>query len=191
MLGEVINQLNNATGDTPTSIGEIYAWNQMSGQKASSSETIYGIYDLSGGAWERTAAYTANNDGSLTAYGKSLLYNGSPTNETSTKYTTVYAHNTNGGTAINTASQKNYDMAANKRRFGNAMAETSTDGIGSKSWYGDYSYFVGLAEPFSLRGGSWSDSTHTGLFSFHRTDGNSGCNSGFRAVLVAFQHFEM
>ena len=42
-----------ATGNTP--IDGVYSWNQLTGQKASSTGTIYGIYDLSGGAWERTA----------------------------------------------------------------------------------------------------------------------------------------
>ena len=33
----------------------IYTWDQINGCKASSSGTIYGIYDLSGGTWERTS----------------------------------------------------------------------------------------------------------------------------------------
>ena len=190
MLGEVINQINSATEDKPTATKEIYKWNQMSGQKASSSGTIYGIYDLSGGVWERTAAYTANDNDNLTKNGKSLLYNESRTNETSTKYTTVYAHSSDDkkGTniGIDELSQKNYDMETNKKRFGNAMKETSTDGIGSTSWYGDYSYFVGLSRPFSSKGGGWSYGFRAGLFSFYRPDGYSTYNDGFRAVLVAF-----
>ncbi|MFR0823690.1 MAG: hypothetical protein ACLU84_07840 [Clostridia bacterium] len=33
----------------------IYTWDQINGCKASSSGTIYGIYDLSGGVWEITS----------------------------------------------------------------------------------------------------------------------------------------
>ena len=185
---EVVEQINSVTENIPTSIGEIYTWKQMSGQKASSSGTIYGIYDLSGGVWERTASYTANNHDNLTSFGKSLLYNGSKTDETSTKYTTVYAHSSEDktGTAGNTASQKNYDMEANKRKFGNAIAETSTTGNGNTSWFDNVSWFVGLSSPFSVRGGIWWEKASAGLFCYSRENGNSYYYLGFRVALVAF-----
>ena len=42
---ENITSINNTTGNNPTSEG-VYTWNQKSGEKASSTGTIYGIYDF-------------------------------------------------------------------------------------------------------------------------------------------------
>ncbi len=42
------------------------------GQSASNTGTIYGIYDLSGGTWERTAAIINNDNENLNKFGQSL-----------------------------------------------------------------------------------------------------------------------
>ena len=159
-----------------------YVWTQKNGTKASSTGTIYGIYDLSGGTWERTAGLVANNNDNLTNYGSSLL-NNEKNNSTSTKYVTVYPSNDSGITDIDTASTKNYEI--NARIYGDAIRETSTAGIGQKSWYSDYSYFAGYHSPFFVRGGDFSSGYDAGLFSFVRNGGDSYYSSGFRAVLVA------
>ena len=61
-----IEKLNNRTETNA------YVWTQKNGTKASSTGTIYGIYDLSGGTWERTAGLVANNNDNLTNYGRSM-----------------------------------------------------------------------------------------------------------------------
>ena len=159
-----------------------YNWKQINGIKASSTGTIYGIYDMSGGTYERTAGLVANGNGNLTNHGKSLLNNGTK-DSTSTKYVTVYPSSDSGETDIDKASQKNYE--ANTKIYGDGIRETSTAGTGSTSWYKDYSYFPAYDGPFALRGGNlWSGST-AGLFSFNRHNGSSNFYSGFRSVLVA------
>ncbi len=55
-----IQEINAVSGNTPTATNSIYTWKQKNGQNASTTGTIYGIYDLSGGVWERTASYVAN-----------------------------------------------------------------------------------------------------------------------------------
>ena len=186
-----IGNINGTTGNTASSEG-VYTWNQKTGQGASSTGTIYGIYDLSGGAWERTAAYVANGHDNLEKYGASIAYDSNGNlKTTSTKYTTVYPHDTetdkptlsNTTTNFGAASKANYLL--NTKIFGDAIRETSTAGTGSTSWYGDYSSFTGLYCPFSVRGGRWSDTSHAGLFAFYCTGGNSVYSNGFRAVLVA------
>ena len=175
-IGTTIEKLNARTETNA------YVWTQKNGTKASSTGTIYGIYDLSGGTWERTAGLVANDNDNLTNYGSSLLNNGK-NNSTSTKYVTVYPSNDSGITDYDAASKKNYEV--NTKIYGDAIRETSTEGVGQNSWYSDYSYFVGYDTPFFVRGGGLWYRSDAGLFCFTRTDGNSLYSDGFRAVLVA------
>ena len=186
-----IETINGTTANTAS--GGVYTWDQKTGTTASSTGTIYGIYDLSGGAWERTTGYVANNSSQLSSYGRSIAYEGNNLRAISTKYTTVYPHNSetdkpeitdapNDSTNLNIASNNNY--ARNTLIYGDAIRETSTGGTGSTSWYGDASSFPGLYNPFTLRGGSYSGGSADGLFYFTRGDGNSTYHSGFRAVVV-------
>ena len=72
-----------------------------------------------------------------------------------------------------------------KEKYGNALWETSNGAAGGNSWNGDYSYFVYATSPFVLRGGVFSGSSSSGLFSFHCTTGGALESCGFRPVLVA------
>ena len=143
---------------------------------------MYGVFDLSGGVWERTAGYVANGNGNLNYYGSSLTDSGKRT--ISTKYVTVYPHDTaETSTDIDTKSRANYNV--NKYIFGDAIRETSTSGTGATSWKGDYSHFPALYYPFSERGGDLWHGSGAGLFYFSRGTGGSYYHSGFRPVLVA------
>ena len=184
-----IDNINGTTGNTAN--GEIYTWDQIEGQKASSTLNMYGVYDMSGGTWERTAGYVANANWNLKGFGASITYDGDNLKTTSTKYTTVYPFDStkdntgiaNNDTNVNVASKANYSK--NKYIFGDAIRETSTSGTGTSSWNGDYSCFPGLSGPFVVRcGHNWSGAG-AGPFSFHRTGGNSGYSYSFRPVLVA------
>ena len=188
---EKVTTIANINGTTTnTAVDGVYTWNQLNGTKASSSGTIYGIYDLSGGLWERTAAYVANENENLKIYGLSIAYNGSTLKTASTKYTTVYpfdgtTDNTSiasNSTNLNTAGANSYKK--NTLIYGDGIYETSMGGTGSTSWYGDYSCYTGLYAPLSIRGGGfWADSG-SGLFFFHRATGDSDCANGFRIVLA-------
>ena len=179
-----IENINSTTGSNTASNG-VYTWDQITGQKSSSTLNMYGVFDMSGGVWERTAGYTANGNWNLVGYGASLTDSRQRT--TSTKYVTVYPHNTddkdNTSKTIDQLSQANYEQ--NKYIYGDAIRETSTSGTGSTSWNGDYSYFPALYYPFTKRGGHLWSGSNAGLFSFHRTTGVSRYYNGFRPVLVA------
>ena len=160
MSSDNLNEINSRTGNTGTS-NNIYAWDQATGQKSSSTLNMYGVYDLSGGTWERTAAYVNNGHENLSYYGSSVVANGG----TSTKYATVYPHDatvddtdklTDTEENLNKASNANYPL--NKYIFGDAVRETSTSGTGTSSWNSDYSYFPGLGSPFFVRGSYYNDS---------------------------------
>ena len=177
--------------DTPTnkpvttdSTKKIYTWTQANGTKASTTGTIYGIYDMSGGACERTASLVNNGNGNLTTYGKSLM--NSLINGKSSQYVKAYPFDSavdKNGANIDTASAANY--AKNTQIYGDGIHETSTGGTGKTSWHTDYSYFTAVSSPFSHRSGCFWDGEGAGLFYFYRADGISIFYSGFRSVLVA------
>ena len=147
---------------------KIYTWTQKSGTKASTTGTIYGVYDMSGGTWERTAGLVNNENENLATYGQSLL--NALNNGKSSKYVTVYPHNASvdkNGANIDTASTANWK--ANTKIYGDGIRETSTAGTGKTSWYTDYSYFPAVYAPFSGRGGGLWDGEGAGLFFFYRS----------------------
>ena len=196
-----IGAINGVTKNTATSEG-IYTWNQKTGQNASTTGTIYGIYDFSGGLWERTADFISNGNTNLLIFGKALLdetnviytINGdtktiTANTGTSTKYVSIYPNNESGESNTDTASQKNF--ANNKKIYGDAVRETTSSTAGTSntgwnksSWNSGYSCFPGLGDPFFRRGGGFWHSSDGGAFAFRRNDGNSNFGDGFRAVLV-------
>ena len=102
----------------------------------------------------------SNGNGALLTYGKSLLDEAKVTytttvtanTGTSTKYVTIYPYSSPESSTVDTASQNNF--ANNTKIYGDAVRETSTVGIGSKSWNSDYSYFPALSIPSFERGGA-------------------------------------
>ena len=176
-VATTITELNNRT------TSGVYVWTQKSGTKASTTGTIYGIYDMSGGTWERTAGLVNNGNENLTKYGQSLM--NALNNGKSSKYVTVYPHDSSvdkNGTNINIASAANW--RTNTKIYGDGIRETSTAGIEKASWYGDYSYFSAVDNPFSIRGGAYWDTDGAGLLFFYRVTGLSDYGGGFRSVLV-------
>lgn len=148
MAGESVS-----AGENKTTIDEVndgtsgsYSWETANGQKASTTGNVYGIYDMSGGAWERTAGYINNGHANLMNYGNNLVNEGGA--GTSTKYKSVYAYNTG-----NDESVANYNQSPNPSRVGETIWEISTNGTGATGWNKDYSTFASTDCPFFVRGG--------------------------------------
>ena len=179
---QVTTEMNTTTKRPKAT--NVYTWTQASGTKASTTGTIYGIYDMSGGIWERSAAIVNNGNSNLTTFGKSLM--NSLINGKSSQYVTAYPFDSSvdkNGANIDTASTANWK--ANTKIYGDGIRETSTAGTGKTSWYTDYSYFPAVYNPFSLRGGNFWSGEGAGLFYFTRDGGGSDYHNGFRSVLVA------
>ena len=156
----------SAGGNTGTTTD----YTSTQGVKASTTGTVYGVYDMSGGAWEYVAGYVNNGHGNLTNYGSSLVNGDAKTKN-------VYSK------ASSDSYENNYN--ANSSKYGDAVYETSTNGSGSTSWYGDYSYFPNTSSPFFLRGGYYNGGTVAGVFCFGSSNGHSNSYYSFRPVLVA------
>jgi len=166
----------------------IYIWNQVDGQAASTTGNLYGVYDMSGATTERVSGYIANGHGNLKENGASIAYNVGILKIVSTKYTTAYPYDSSidfvgTSSGLDEASEANY--FENTRIYGDAIKETSNLGIDSKSWNNDCSYFISRYYPLPIRGGFYGKGSGAGVTSFERTDGAANYLSGFRAVLCA------
>ena len=162
------------TGETNT-VEEIYTTNKAQ----STTHNATGVYDLNGGAWERTAAYVNNKNDQLgTTGGKNAgdFYGATESEQaTSTKYKTVYSSENN--------QSKDYQTAGKKNK-GDAVYETSVShSHGTGSWFDAYAYFPYGAYPFFARGGIFSD-TAAGTFYFYNSSGIAYGGSSFRPVLA-------
>ena len=157
----------SASGNT----GTTNDYTSTQGVKASTTGTVYGVYDMSGGAWEYVAGYVNNGNGNLTSYGSSLVNGDAKTKN-------VYSK----GSSDNATDNYN----ANSSKYGDAVYETSANGnTGNGSWYGDCPYFPNTGGPFFIRGGNCNNGTVAGVFFFNVSNGSSDSPYSFRPVLVA------
>ena len=137
----------------------------------STTGTVHGVYDMSGGAWEYVAAYVNNGNSNLTNYGSSLVNGDAKTKN-------VYSKGS--------SDSRDNNYSANSGKYGDAVYETSANGnSSSSSWYGDYSYFPYTSGPFFERGGNCNNGTDAGVFYFSNGNGISYGGNSFRPVLVA------
>ena len=158
---------NSASAGTDAGTTKDYTSTQ--GVKASTTGTVYGVYDMSGGAWEYVAAYVNNGDFNLKNYGSSLVNGDAKTKNVYSKGST-------------NSYEDNYKQ--NKGVYGDALYETSINGNSRDgSWYDDYSIFP--ISPFFIRGGSYNNGTNAGMFAFYADNGNIDSFNSFRPVLVA------
>ena len=161
-----INNSNNyitgtSGGSTNASLSdETYEYNDMiNGILASSTGNVYGIYDLSGGAYEYVASYYSGSTSD------NLINNGSQlTDEANRKYVTAYD-------GINL--DRNYKQ-------GDATKET-------KGWNGDFANFVDSDHPFFLRGGVYSNTSNAGVFYFSYSGGDSSSSNGSFRICLAVE----
>ena len=137
----------------------------------STTGNVWGVYDMSGGAWEYVAAYVNNGNTNLTKYGASLV------NSSDARTKNVYTK------ASTDSYENNYQQ--NKGVYGDAVYETSTSGSGGTSWYSGYSNFPNTDWPFFVRGGGFYDGSSAGVFYFSWYGGSSISTYSFRPVLVA------
>ena len=136
----------------------------------STTGTVHGVYDMSGGAWEYVAAYVNNGNSNLTNYGSSLVNGDAKTKN-------VYSKGS--------SDSRDNNYSANSGKYGDAVYETSANGnSSSSSWYGVYSIFPYTSYPFFLRGGYCYSGTSAGVFYFDNYGGGSYSDNSFRPVLV-------
>ncbi len=105
-----------------SSQSSVNAYNLANGPKASTTGTVYGVYDMAGGSWEYVAGCLNGQENAK--FGVTVG---------DAKYVDLYTNTSD--------SKSNYDGA----KIGDATKET-------KGWNSDYSYFVHSPNPVFIRG---------------------------------------
>ncbi len=189
----------NSVSETQTSnLSSVYAYNTTNGMKASTTGNVTGIYDLSGGVWDRISGYISNgnnqliNDGKVSDGGSSGMLMGTTGIANvngyqilSTRNCMVYPYND----LIDDASINNYNiyknLLSNVYGYGDSVLETSNIGSYAQSWNSDCSYFPTGETPFYCRGCNYSYDSRTGIFAFSNAGGGAAYSSGYRIILIS------
>ena len=133
------------------------------GTGASTTGNIYGVYDMSGGAWEYVMGAYGTSTPKINDSGfGSTVFTG---NTIESKYYDIYKTNN-----VSTACDNNGPC------LGHAMSETA-------SWYRDYAYMVSSSYPWFLRGGYCYSNHLAGVFFCNNAIGNSDFPSSARVVV--------
>ncbi len=157
--------------------GTTNAYNTTTGAKASTTGNVYGVYDMSGGAWEYVAAF--NNTDTFQGYESSYGSSFASTSGSSDKYATKYYNTESTGAGVAYAYGKIGDATKEVNKGG---INTSTIG-NYNNWFDHYPYLCNASWPFIRRGGNIYDVQYVGVYS--STEGNGGSDSGrtFRVAL--------
>ena len=178
-----INSYNSyKTGCGPQSAGSTSSGSTCNayatelGQTASTTGNVYGIYDMSGGAWEYVMGNSSSGSGSYTYSAGSAGSNFTYSAETA-KYLDTYAY----------GDSYTDPKAYNRARLGDATGENVLSTGGSGGWYNDYAYFVGLSRPWFIRGGYYNVGSYAGVFGFYGNLGAAISDYSSRACLIPLQ----
>jgi len=164
------------------------------GQTASTTQNVYGIYDMSGGAYEYVMGYygTGNSASNMATlppanymdnYGATTNVRPTWANSATVQYYNFDRCAWDATPATPTSASSLFKCG------GHANYETtfvqSVSAV-TQSWGSDYSYFVASTNPWFLRGGSSIFGSNAGLFSSDSHTGAALTSSGFRPSLSAF-----
>ena len=131
---------------------------------ASTTNNIYGVYDMSGGAYEYTMSNIVNTDGTTM---RPMSSGFTTTPYPDNKYYDKYSYSTS--------------YASRKRsKLGDGIKEVYN---GSNGWYSDYSRLAYSSNPWFIRGGRYNNGAMTGVFSTYNSDG-SGSYYSSRLIIT-------
>lgn len=147
---------------------DIYEYNTIIGMQNSTTNNIYGVYDMAGGSSEYVMGNVSKKNNTYML--SNSFYSGFANNwynNKNYKYLDTYAY-----------SEKIIGNKTNyKTKLGDAMGETS-------NWYNDNNWSAYNEVPWLERGGNYSQENTSGIFAYA---GNMGYNTrmnSFRSVLV-------
>lgn len=154
--------------EATTSLNGCFKYDEHEGKNASTSGTVFGVYDMAGGAWE----YVAGLPGGLK---KTSKYDFSDEKEYPSKYFDWYQ-------LYGTRKDSYY---RNSSKYGDAMYETSYSGDSySDSWNASNSQYFFREQPVFERGGRAFDESYADIFAFHSMGGEALPYDSFRPVVI-------
>jgi len=178
--------------DGNTDYGCKYSYNIAgSGTGASTTGTIYGVYDMSGGSREymmsnfnRYSGYTSK---SYTAEEAAALgrEDGLAVGMWNSGYTGMCGFDKIMFTGRDWLEDKYYNFyTASDTGIACNGEKCKSHGLSEVAgWYGDGTYMVAEVRPWILRGDMWS-SQYAGIFAYSASDGGENNSYSFRLVLV-------
>ncbi len=158
---------NNAVSDLKMSTvcPDTSKWNTTIGQEASTTNNIYGIYDMAGGRGEYMMSGIYDQNGNFNVGSSGFV------TMPEVKYYDSYIYDTSGN---------NY----NKSLIGDAIKELNPNIVSNKisNWNEDYGLYFGNV--FMHRGGAAYSEASAGIFYFSSSSGESSSNYSSRASLA-------
>ena len=147
-----------------------YDWTAK-GVNASTTGNQYGIYDMSGGAWEYVMGVQKDANGNVQVGSSGFSTSSLP----DSKYYDLYDYQAEDG------------VGYTRYHLGDATREVlkNTSSQGGNAWWSDYSYNIYSSEPWVVRGGNFNHGTTAGVFAFARISGWGNADRSFRSVLSA------
>jgi len=145
------------------------------GVLASTTGNIYGVYDMSGGAYEYVYGNMASATGGYTYYPSSAAGTSYYTYTGYEKYVTTYSYGTTNTNQV----------AYNRARLGDATSESMLTISSSGGWYSDYTYFPNSTASWFVRGGHFNTGTDAGVFIFSCINGGRSYYSSARVALAS------
>ena len=154
--------------NSQTTCASGYDW-KTKGVNASTTGNQYGIYDMSGGAWEYVMGVQKDANGNVQVASSGFSTSSLP----DSKYYDLYDY------------QAEDDVGYTRYHLGDATREVlkDTSSQGNKAWWSDYSYNIYSSNPWMVRGGSSNSGSGAGVLSFHRHWAEGTAHYSFRSVL--------
>jgi hypothetical protein len=159
------------TGCGPQSAGSTSSgttcnyYNTTIGKLASTTQNIYGVYDMNGGSWENVMGVTYDSAGTAPYYSNSGFTAGTIPNA---KYYDLY----------NFGDTTDDNAAYTRGKLGDATKEVVVSS--GSTWYSSYASFPADSKSWFGRGGDFSVGKGAGVLCF---GGGSGTDSSGRVVL--------
>ena len=147
-----------------------YDWKNK-GVNASTTGNQYGIYDMTGGAFEYVMGVQKDSSGNVQVGSSGFSTSSLP----DSKYYDLYDYQDEDG------------VGYTRYHLGDATREVlkNTSSQGGNAWWSDYSYNIHGSEPWVIRGGGLGSGSNAGVFDFNRDNGWSYTIGSFRSVLTA------
>ena len=142
------------------------AYNTTTGMLASTTGNMYGVYDMSGGAYEYTMGNVVSNDGTtMISRGSGFTITTYPNSKYYDKY--------NYGTS---------DMFRNKSKLGDGIKEVYKSR--NYGWYSDTSFVAYSDSSWFKRGGYPSDGVDAGIFSSYSSGGGDADSMNSSRLII-------
>ena len=147
-----------------------YNWTTK-GVNASTTGNQYGIYDMSGGAWEYVMGVQKDASGNVQVASSGFSTSSLP----DSMYYDLYDYQAEDG------------VGYTRYHLGDATREVlkNTSSQVGNAWWSDYSYNIYSSYPWVVRGGLYNSGSYAGVFSFYLDSGWGYTRGSFRSVLTA------